>query len=225
MKLERAVIISGRDWKPVGVLCVIKGMRKKRKGPPHERRGELRGVVHVGVKLLEGLPSLRRGKEYRVLEGCFRKGKERFGCKLVHFGVMSNHVHLIVVVEEEGEVSRFMQGLAVRVAKGLNRLWRRKGTVFAERFFARAASGWKQMKRLFHYVLCNARKHGIAVPRGHADRFTSARWGYHVHGKSTRPLRSPPVVEFGGYSWSPGDGPWPPSVDVDHVPGTHFLFV
>ena len=46
-----------------------------------------------------------------------------------------------------------------------------------------------------------------------------------VYGKFRSPLRSPPVVPFGQYSWNSYDGPVPPIVDVDNVPGTHFLFV
>ena len=203
------------------------GMGRKGKGPSHAKREDMQGVVHVNVKLLEGLPSLRRGKEYRVLEGCFRKGKERFGCKLIHFGVMSNHVHFIVIVKNTAELSRFMQGLKVRIAKGLNRLWGRKGTVFVERFFARAASGWKQMRRLFHYVMNNARKHGIPVPKGQPDRFSSARWYEAIMGEVRRPLRSPPVVPMIEYTcvWSTYDGFIPPRLDLDHVPGTYFPFV
>jgi hypothetical protein len=30
-----------------------------------------------------------------------------------------------------------MQGLAVRIARGLNRFWKRKGRVFADRFHSR----------------------------------------------------------------------------------------
>ena len=119
----------------------------KRKGAGRKPKGERAGVshktrtrfaarfpVHVTVRLRKGLPSLRRKRAWRVLRRCFAKGGERFGFRLIQYSVQSNHIHLIVETRNRRALSRGMAGLSIRIAKGLNRVWRRRGKVFADRF-------------------------------------------------------------------------------------------
>jgi REP element-mobilizing transposase RayT len=61
-----------------------------------------------------------------VLNKCFAEGKVRPGFRVVHYGVMGDHVHLIVEGVNREALSRGMQGLAIRLAKALNRFWGRK---------------------------------------------------------------------------------------------------
>ena len=79
---------------------------------------------------------MRTPRAYRFLERAFRAGKERNGMRLIEYTVLSNHVHLVVEVNDRTHLSRGMQGLNIRLAKALNRHWRRKGKVFADRYFA-----------------------------------------------------------------------------------------
>ena len=69
-----------------------------------------------------------------------------------------------------------MQGLAIRLAKALNRLWRRSGSVFLERFHARLAERFGSIRRVRIYVLNNARKHGVRLPPGVPDPSSSGPW-------------------------------------------------
>ena len=96
-----------------------------------------REPAHVTVKLRGGLPSLRTMDTDRVLRGAFEKGCERFGFRLVHYSVQRDHIHMLVEAEDGRALARGMQGLLVRVAKALNKLWRRVGSVFADRFHSR----------------------------------------------------------------------------------------
>jgi hypothetical protein len=64
-----------------------------------------------------------------------------------------------------------MKGLKTRVTSRLNRLWSRKGTIFAERYHAREITTPREARDVLLYVLGNARKH--AAERG---RRLSARW-------------------------------------------------
>ena len=71
--------------------------------------------------------------------GCWRGrvwGAVRFGFRLVHYAVMGNHVHLIVEAEDRRALWRGMQGLGVRIAKGMNRLMGRAGRVLVDRYHA-----------------------------------------------------------------------------------------
>jgi REP element-mobilizing transposase RayT len=155
-------------------------------------------VCHVVLRVRRGLPWLRTPRTYRVLERAFRAGKEKRGFALVQFSVQRDHLHLLIEAESKAALARGMQGLTIRIAKGLNRYWRRRvGSVFAERYFARAVQSAKEIKRALAYVLNNARKHGAWTSTSAPDPFSSGRW-YSGWWESLqnicRPLRSPPVA-------------------------------
>jgi len=132
-----------------------------------------------------------------VLERAFRAGKEKHGFALVQFSVQGDHLHLLIEAQSKHALARGMQGLTIRIAKGLNRFWRRRvGSVFAERYFARAVQTAKEIKRALAYVLNNARKHGVWSSPTAPDPFSSGRWysGWLGGPDICRPLRAPPVA-------------------------------
>ena len=96
----------------------------KRAGVSHGLRAPLaaRFPVHVTVRLKKGLPRLRNKATYRVLRKAFAAGSERFGFRLCEFSIQGNHLHLIAEAKDRRSFSRGMQGLLIRVSKGLNRL-------------------------------------------------------------------------------------------------------
>ena len=73
-----------------------------------------------------------------------------------------------------------MQGLGVRLARGLNRVRRRHGRLLAERYHARILRSPRQVKLALRYVLLNARHHardaGVTLGRFWIDPFSSAAW-------------------------------------------------
>lgn len=164
----------------------------------HGTRPDVRnGPVHVTMRIRAGLPNMRTPRAYRVLERAFRRGNEREGFRLVHYAVLSNHLHLFVNAADKVSLAKGMQGLAVRIARALNKHWRRKGTVFFDRYHSRVIKPTvHQIKKVLRYVLQNARKHGISLPAGEANPYSSARWFRWWQGrKMKRPLRSPPGAE------------------------------
>src|SRR5574341_762206 len=169
---------------------------RRRSNVPHTTRPEVSGPCHVVLRICRGLPWLRTPNTYRVLERCFRRCKEKKGFRIVEYSVQGDHVHLIVEASNRRKLTRGMQGLAICVAKNLNRFWRRKiGRVFDDRYFARALETIKQMQRALRYVLMNARKHGTWNSTDRPDPFSSGpwvRWNSIYHFR--RPLRSPPIV-------------------------------
>ena len=192
---------------------------RRRSNVPHSTRPEVRGVLHVVLRICRGLPWLRTPKTYRVLEGALRAGKEKKGFALVQYSVQGDHLHLLVEAESKRKLARAMQGLMIRIAKRLNRFWRRRaGSVFADRYFARLAEDAKAIKRALMYVLNNARKHGAWSSPGEPDPYSSARWfiGYWERGHFCRPLRAPPVARASeGYLTMPSFI----CFGVDFVPG------
>jgi REP element-mobilizing transposase RayT len=130
--------------------------------------------------LVAGLPVLRRRHAFEAVRKAIRWA-HREGFVVVHFAVMTNHVHLIVEANDSRSLSRGMQGLKISMAKRLNHLWGRKGkgAVFSERYHAREISTPTQVRNTLLYVLSNARKHaaqrGQRLPSRWVDPFSSAR--------------------------------------------------
>ena len=98
-----------------------------------------------------------------------------------------------------------MQGLAVRCARKLNRLWGRKGTVFADRYHDHVLRTPREVRNALCYVLNNARHHSAALRRcgvspppalAAPDPFSSARWfdGYRQPPPTPPPLAHCPTV-------------------------------
>jgi REP element-mobilizing transposase RayT len=159
---------KGAGRKPVGKVA----------GVSHRARAALaaRFPVHVTMKVREGLPSLRRPKEFAALRGAISAGCERGGFRLVHFSVQSNHLHLLAEGGCRLTLARGLQGLAVRMARALNRLWRRWGSVFADRYHDHILRSPSEVRNALRYVLCNARKHGSWSSGPHHDPCSSAAW-------------------------------------------------
>ena len=148
----------------------------ERAGAPHETRAPLasRHPVHVTVRLRRGLPSLRYKQPYLTLLRAFGAGRERFGFRLLHYTVQSNHLHLIAEAKDRRALTRGMQGLLVRIARALNKLWGRRGRVFADRYHDRILRTPREVRHALRYVLHNARPHGIFGPT--PDPYSSGRW-------------------------------------------------
>ena len=138
--------------------------------PKHDARNPL----HLTLRLRDGLPSLRRKEARDAIAGAFATGHDRFGFRLTQFSLQSNHVHLLAEAEDRRALSRGMQGLMVRLARALNALWKRRGSVFTDRFHARALRTPSEVRSALVYVLRNALHHGsrhLGI-----DPFSSGPW-------------------------------------------------
>jgi REP element-mobilizing transposase RayT len=148
----------------------------------------------VTLRLRDDCPSLRVKWMRGPLHRAFRDASERFGFRLVHFSIQTNHIHFLVEVESSLALARGMQGLTIRVARTLNRLWKRKGKVFADHYHAHPVTSPRGAHHSLRYVLNNALKHGIALEG--TDPFSSAAWfdGWtHVPGSSASWFGAPVV--------------------------------
>ena len=169
----------------------------KRSRVPHETRPDVNGPVHVVWRIERGLPGLRTPRALRQLERAFRRSKEQKGFALTHYSIQADHLHLVVEVPHRRKLARALQVLGIRIAKALNSLWhRKKGNVFAERYFAAAMTSVRQMFRTVRYVLNNGRKHGTWTVKGQPDPYSSGPWFCFWRERNIcRPLRSSPVME------------------------------
>jgi putative transposase len=160
--------------------------KKKDAGVSHLRRAQFPGrfPLHITLKVLEKVGSLRTERRFARIKRAFRYGHDRFGMKMSEFSVQGNHIHLIVEAESKHALSRGMQGLAIRLAKGVNRASNRKGRVFADRYHAHILRTPAEVRNAVRYVLKNWQKHRRQYGRWsddrHIDPYSSmsgeARW-------------------------------------------------
>lgn len=158
----------------------------RRKGAGRKRRSERASVPHRGRAVHDprhpahvtlraaALPVSLRGQRVfaAVRDSLGRASVEGF--RVIQFSVQSNHLHLVVEADGATWFTRGMQGLAIRVAKAVNRVLGRRGKVWAERFHARWLTSPRAVRNALVYVLQNWRKHG---QRGRGvDPCSSGRW-------------------------------------------------
>jgi hypothetical protein len=156
-------------------------------GVPHRGRAALaaRFPVHVTVKLRRGLRPLRRRQERNALlavfaAGCRGPAAATGAFRLCHYAILNDHLHFLAEATARETLARGLQGLLIRIAKRLNKLWSRRGKVFADRYHDRILKTPRETRNALRYVLQNARKHAaegrmLAVPQA-IDVYSSAPW-------------------------------------------------
>jgi REP element-mobilizing transposase RayT len=129
---------------------------------PHLRRPTLsrHHPVHVTLRVEAGIGNLRRRRVRKALYRAFAAGCDRFRFRLVHFSVQRNHLHLLCEAHDQRALGKGMQGLSIRVAKAINRSLARRGSVFSDRYHARALTTPREVRHALAYVLNHAQRHG-----------------------------------------------------------------
>jgi REP element-mobilizing transposase RayT len=175
--------------------------RLEKRGVPHGARQphKARHPVHVTLRVLRGVGNLRAERPFDLIRDAIRAagvGREEF--RIVHFAVMSNHLHLIVEARDERVLGRGMQRLNIRIARGLNRIFRRKGPVFTDRYHRHDLTSPRETRNCLAYVLQNHRKHlaehGRRCARGWQDPCSSAPWFDGWTTGRRNPREEPPVA-------------------------------
>ena len=166
-----------------------RGKRRGRKkspssGVPHLKRAEVTGKVpvHVTTRVAEDVPNLRQLGVREACLRCFREARERPGrsttgwFRLVEFSIQGNHLHFLVEASDRKTLSRAICGLLGRLAKALNKFFKRSGDVFPERYHDRLLRTPREVYHAIRYVMENARKHRMALREGRPDMFSSGLW-------------------------------------------------
>ncbi len=156
-----------------------------RPGVSHTTREGLseRLPVHVTMRVMPHVWNLRSRRSFRVLRRAFSAGGDRFGIRLCEFSVQGNHVHMMVEAANKRSLSRGMQGLSVRIARGLNRLMKKTGKVLSDRYHSRILRSPRDARNVLRYVRENHDVHRErwGQPRiGKPDPVSSAYVGHGV---------------------------------------------
>ena len=168
----------------------------------HRRRPAVRRdrPQHVTLRLLGGLPRLRRSREHEALRSAIRKG-HKADFRVCHYAILDNHIHLVVEADDRAALSRGMKGLKNRMTRAINKHWDREGTIFADRYHAREVASPRQARAVLLYVISNYRKHcaeqGRMLKPRWVDPFSSAR---QLDGWN-QPVRREPGVVASPRTW------------------------
>ena len=147
---------------------------------PHVARPALarRFPVHVTLRVAREVWNLRSQRCFRLIRRAFVLGNDRFGFRLNQFSVQGNHLHLLVEAANAQSLTRGIKGLAVRIARRLNRLMQRRGQVFPQRYHARILRTPSEVPSALSYVLANLHKHsrecGNPLLPNQIDAYSSA---------------------------------------------------
>jgi REP element-mobilizing transposase RayT len=156
--------------------------RKKNRGVAHAARPRLsrHHPVHVTLRVVPRSPNLRKGAAWTAVEETLKAAATHETCRIVQFSVQSNHVHLVVEADNQTALSRGVQGLAIRLARRVNRACSRTGRLWADRYHSRILRTPRETRNCLCYVLQNARRHadlrrGIVAPAW-IDPRSSGAW-------------------------------------------------
>jgi len=163
---------------------------------------DARHPLHVVLRILPGIWSLRSKTLFRQIRYAFIKVTEREGFRIVHFNVQGNHIHLTVEADSTAHLSRALQSMNTRIAKRINARMDRRGRVFDDRFFSRSLPNPTEVANAIAYVLENSHRHderrGLAAyTTGEPDAFTSVTLA-----DSDPPLVSPPKTWLLRIGWT-----------------------
>jgi putative transposase len=155
-----------------------------RRAVPHRRRivHDRRCPAHVTLRATAGLPSFR-DEPFGAIRSALRAASTA-QFRVLEFSVQADHLHLLVEADEPTVFERGIQGLAIRVAKAVNRALGRAGRVWDDRYRARMLRTPRETRNALVYVLNNWRKH-VPGARG-LDSRSSAVW---FEGWSKSPAR------------------------------------
>jgi putative transposase len=145
--------------------------------------------VHVTLRRGRLLPSFRAQTLVASFEAHLRKASHG-SFRVTHYSIQADHIHLVVEATDRTVLSRGVQGLAIRLARGFNKEVGRVGKVWGDRYHARELASPREVRAALVYVLMNHKKHGVArilvmTKKGPArdegvvgplDAFSSSAW-------------------------------------------------
>lgn len=145
-----------------------------RRFTPHRARPAHNGAHPVHVTMRAGFRPLRSQYVFPTLRRVIAETRRRRGdsFRVVHFTVQQDHLHLIVEATDKTALSAGARGLAIAIARHVNRLVFRKGKFWADRWHGRELTTPRAVRHALVYVLANGQKHGSS--RTCVDAFSSA---------------------------------------------------
>ena len=123
--------------------------RGPRSSEPHKPRPALsaRHPVQITARVVPAAGRLRRRAAYHAIRRAVRTSLGRHDFRIVELDVRATRLELIVEADDQPALARGMQGFQIAAARYLNRAARRRGTVFPDRYRARALTTRRAVRR------------------------------------------------------------------------------
>ena len=113
-------------------------------------------VIAVSFRAEEGLPLPASPLVEAVFESVLARAQSLYPVVICHFLVMSNHVHMLLVVHDPGCVSAFVGYVKAETAHAVNHLLgRKKHTIWADGFDSPIVLDAEKAKQLIVYIYNN----------------------------------------------------------------------
>ncbi len=147
----------------------------------HVERPRLDGrhPVHVTMRAVARCPSLRTQRVLRIVHGCLARFSRRAGwVRVNHFSVQADHIHLVIEAHDRFRMQRAIQWLASLIARAVNSVVGRRGSLWRDRYHRRDLTSPRQVRNAIVYVVMNVRKHARPwrLPLAPLDPCSSAAW-------------------------------------------------
>jgi hypothetical protein len=129
----------------------------------------------------------------------FAAACDRGRFRLVHYSIQNDHLHAIVEAASARDLASGLKSIGARLARAENRVFGRRGAVFADRYHLHVLRTPVEVRRALAYVLLNARRHlakmGRPLPRPSIDPASSGRFfsGWNRRFQPASSLDPPPV--------------------------------
>src|SRR5438093_2075736 len=129
-----------------------------RPGVPHRPRSPHTAAHPLHVTLRAG-PVVRCLRSQRVFPALRRAlaAASHGGFRVLQFSVQDDHLHLIVEADDTRALRRGVRGLAIRMARAVNRALGRRGVLWQGRYHARELTTPRAVRHALVYVLMNLR--------------------------------------------------------------------
>ncbi len=138
------------------------GAGRKPRGPrangSHRTRPyhDPRHPAHVTLHATRGVPSLRAARVFPAIRAAIARAQRGSVFRICYSSVQSTHVHLLIEATSREALSRGIQGLAIRVARAVNRVLGRRGGVWGDRYHRRDLATPREVRHALVYVLQTA---------------------------------------------------------------------
>jgi putative transposase len=118
---------------------------------------------HISAKINRGEFIFNEKEIKDLFLEIIKRSKKKYKFLLIHFVIMSNHLHLIVHPQYNENLSRIMQWILSVFAIHYNKKYKITGHVFQDRFWSRVIEDIKDLFKTFEYISENPVRAGIVT--------------------------------------------------------------
>src|SRR3989338_1906668 len=119
------------------------------------------GYYHIITRGIDRRRLFRYFKDYQFFLEVITKYLSKFKVAILHYCLMSNHVHLLVKVERKDDLPKFMQGILQVYASYFRKKYKSVGFVFQNRYKSRLIDNDNYLIECGRYIERNPLRENI----------------------------------------------------------------